>query len=270
MLSGVPGRIEAAICPRVESPRRVGEAGWLHVLRSSPVPWPRWRTTLGQAIRLAQRPANAAELAALVNRWRLPPDSPRLAVLAEQLGVTAASLARLGTGWSSDHKAWAWPMSNACGQVVGIRLRLGSGRKLSVKGGREGLFLPTDLQPGGQLLICEGPTDCAALLDLGFSTIGRPSCTGGIRYCIELVRRLQPESVVVVADRDEPGQRGAERLAMMLRLYCPCVKVVCPPEPHKDARDWKRAGATAADVEQAIAAAPVCQLKMTWARRAGR
>jgi len=267
LVAGQPGFIEAAICPRVESERRIGEAGWLHILRSSPVAWPRWKTTLSHAVRLAQRPANAEELAAMVERWRLPRKSARLAALAKHLGVTAESLARLATGWSEDRRAWSFPMKDAAGQVVGIRLRLGNGRKLSVRGGHEGLFLPDGLQPGEQLLFCEGPTDCAALLELGFPAAGRPSCTGGTRHCIELVRRLKPQVVVVVADGDEPGQRGAERLAGLLRLYCRDVRTIMPPPPHKDVRDWRKAGAVAADVEQAIADAPVCELKTTWARK---
>jgi hypothetical protein len=270
LVAGQPGFIEAAICPRVESERRIGEAGWLHVLRPSPVAWPRWRCTLSHAVRLAQRPANAEELAALADRWRLPRESARLAALAEHLGVTAASLARLWAGWSQDRRAWSFPMKDAAGQVVGIRLRLGNGKKLSIKGGHEGLFLPDDLQPGGRLLLCEGPSDCGSLLDLGFAAVGRPSCTGGVKHCIELVRRLKPQVVVVVADADEPGQRGAARLSGLLRLYCRDVKAVIPPPPHKDIRDWKRAWATPTDVEQAIAAAPACQLKTSWGRRADR
>jgi len=267
LVAGQPGFIEAAICPRVESERRIGEAGFLHILRSSPVPWPRWRCTLSHAVRLAQRPANVEELAALADRWRLPPDSPRLAALATGLGVTVESLARLGCGWNQDRRAWTFPMTDAIGRVVGIRLRLPGGKKLSVRGGHEGLFLPDGLQPGEQLLFCEGPTDCAALLELGFPAAGRPSCTGGTRHCIELVRRLKPQVVVVVADADEPGQRGAARLSGLLRLYCRDVRTIMPPPPHKDVRDWKRAGATAVDIEQAITAAPVCELKTTWARK---
>ena len=267
LVAGVPGRIEAVVCPRTEGERRIGEAGWLHVLRPSPVAWPRWKTTLSHAVRLAQRPANAEALAAMVERWRLPRESARLAALAKHLGVGVESLFRLGTGWSPDRRAWTFPMKDAAGQVVGVRLRLGNGRKLSIKGGREGLFLPNGLKPGGRLMLCEGVSDCAALSDMGFPAVGRPSCTAGTRHCIELVRKLHPEAVIVVADGDEPGQRGAKQLAAKLRLHCRDVRIITPPPPHKDVRDWKRAGATAADVEQAIADAPVCELKTTWARK---
>ena len=59
------------------------------------------------------------------------------------------------------------------------------------------------------MLICEGPTDTAALLDMGFANVvGRPSCTGGIKLLVELVCQRRSEEVVVVADGDEPGQGG--------------------------------------------------------------
>jgi DNA primase len=160
-------------------------------------------------------------------------------------------------------------MSDASGLVVGIRLRRPDGRKLSVRGGKEGLFIPADLPDGGRLLICEGPTDTAALLDLGFSAVGRPSCTGGTRHLVELVRLRRPSELVIVADGDGPGQRGAEGLAATLAAYCAVVRVITPPAPHKDARAWKQAGATAGDVVALIDAAPVRRLQIR-TRKAGQ
>jgi phage/plasmid primase-like uncharacterized protein len=167
-------------------------------------------------------------------------------------------------------------MSNTVGDVLGIRLRLADGRKLSVKGGKEGLFLPgphpAPLPEGegtGALLIAEGPTDTAALLDLGFSAVGRPSCTGGVKLLVELVRKLPPSGVVIVADRDAPGQRGAASLAAALVAYCSEVRIITPPASVKDAREWKRSGATAADVQAAIDVAPVRKLRVSVRRKAG-
>jgi hypothetical protein len=154
-------------------------------------------------------------------------------------------------------------------RIIGLRLRLGSGRKLSVKGGREGLFTPSGLEAGGRLLIAEGPTDVAVLLGLGFQAVGRPSCTGGVKHLTELVKRFRPEEAVIGADRDQPGQRGADRLAATLAAHVPMVKVITPPAPFKDMRIWRQAGATAADVLAAADAAPVRRLRVT-TRRKGR
>ena len=93
--------------------------------------------------------------------------------LAVALGVSVESLRRLGVGWSAKHRAWAFPMSNAAGDVLGIRLRLPGGKKLSGKR-RQGRAVHSRRCPLSDcpattdcLLIAEGPTDTAALLDLG-------------------------------------------------------------------------------------------------------
>jgi len=261
----------AAICARVESRKRCGEGGWLHVLRDDGPVWTPWRRTIGRAIRMMGQPGNGmADFGKLAADFREALRPEALGGLAHSLGVSVGSLSRLGIGWSTRHRAWSFPMGGAHGQVVGIRLRLPNGRKLSVKGGKEGLFLPEGLDLGGRLLLCEGPTDCAALLDLGFpAAVGRPSCTGGARHVVDLVRRLSVPEVVIMADNDAPGQRGADSLAAVLVAYCPAVRVMTPPAGIKDARAWKQRGATAADVQAAIDAAPVRRLGIRTKRKAG-
>jgi hypothetical protein len=159
-------------------------------------------------------------------------------------------------------------MQDAAENTLGIRLRLPDGRKLSVRRGCEGLFIPGALDAGRRLLICEGPTDTAAMLDLGFSAVGRPSCTGGVRLLVELARRWRVPELVVVADSDVPGQRGAESLASVLAAYCPVVRIIAPPAGIKDARAWKLDGAMAAGIEAAIGAAPPWKLTFTVRERA--
>jgi 5S rRNA maturation endonuclease (ribonuclease M5) len=74
------------------------------------------------------------------------------------------------------------------------------------------------------VLICEGPSDTAALLDLGFSAVGRPSCNGGRKLLVELVQQRKPSSIVIVSDNDSPGQRGAVLKA--LRSVVPTIGVM--------------------------------------------
>jgi DNA primase len=153
-------------------------------------------------------------------------------------------------------------MTDAAGRMLGIRLRSPDGTKFAVKGGKEGLFIPANVggDPDPQL-ICEGPTDAAALLDMGFrNVVGRPSCTGGIKLLAELVRQRRTPEVVIVSDGDEPGRVGADRLASVLVAYVPAVRVIAPPAGVKDSRDWLRAGGTRQDVEGAIHAAAVRRL----------
>lgn len=168
---------------------------------------------------------------------------------AEQLGVAVESLRRLYVGY--DGQALTFPMRRPDGFICGIRRRFPDGRKLSVRGGREGLFIPMQLADTGPLVVTEGPTDCAALLSLGFAVVGRPSCTGGTEYVKQLARG---RDTVVAADGDEPGQRGAISLAQELNRICPSVTIIIPPAAFKDARAWLQAGATRQDIESTIAA----------------
>ena len=254
------------ICARVESEKRCGEAGWLHRLRDDDDEW-RFRrrsvTTKPKAA-MGQRQTDVAKLADVM---AVTTPLELLERLADSLGLTVGSLRRLRVGWSTRYRAWCFPMHDAAGQVTGIRLRYPDGRKLSVRGGRESLFVPADLKPAGRLFIAEGPTDTAALTDMGFPAVGRPSCMGGVKHVVELVERLNVNEVVIVADDDAPGQRGANSLASVLRVYVPMVKVVSPPAGNKDVRAWKAAGATAGDIELVIASTPAKRLAVTTSRK---
>ena len=250
----------AAICQRVAegSVKQCGEAGYLHVLRDDP----NWRERpQRRTVRLDRDGGNRPDLGVLAAEYAAAVDLAELQDFAKELGLSVESLIRLRIGWAEQHRAWAFPMHGPDLDVRGIRLRSWSGRKWSVRGGREGLFLPVGLDFSGPLLTCEGPTDTAALLDLGFEAVGRPSCTGGTKLLIELVRRRQPPGVVIFADGDGPGQRGAESLASALIAYCPAVWVIRPPDGIKDARAWNQADAAREDVQAAIDAAPIRRLR---------
>lgn len=234
----------AAICARVESSKRVGEkgAGWLHRLTDVNVPRPKpvfrpappaptrdWDRFSTQCIR---------ELAG--DEWRL----------AEVLGVSELSLCRLCCGWSHQHGAHTFPMRDADCRIIGIRTRYRTGTKLAVTGSRNGLFIPGDLDPTAPLWICEGPTDCAALITPGYSAIGRPSNTAGLDYLIPFVKRWKRRDVVIVADRDPIGSiaetltlNGARRLASELAKINFRPKIIRPPGK-KDVREWIGGGAT--------------------------
>lgn len=246
----------AAICSRVESPKLVGtkNAGWLHRLTEKV---DTRRFPIRRAI-VSCSPARVVDCGKLAAEYAAAISQGQVELLAAELGVSELSLHRLGLGW--DGEAYCFPMRGADGTVVGIRRRLPDGRKLSVRGGHEGLFLPTGLSTEGPLLVTEGPTDCAALLDLRFSAIGRPSCTGGTRIVCELCKG---RPVVVVSDNDAPGLRGAVSLAATLRVYCPFVKFITPPDRTKDARSWLNRGATRADVQNLIDAAPESRLTIS-------
>ena len=234
-------------CMRVPSDHPTKAGGWIHRLTepmgSMPPP------------RRARRPAerHRIDCVALMQRYAGDTAPGSVRRLAGLLGVSCVSLKRLGVAWAAEHHAWACPMYDADMNIIGLRLRDADGKKWAVRGSRNGLFVPDAGLPEQceLVLVAEGPTDVAALLDLGFCAIGRASCSGQVDMLVDVLYR---RNVVIVADRDEakkrpdgsefyPGQEGAERLAEALFGRARTVKVIKPLQG-KDAREWKLAGAT--------------------------
>lgn len=183
------------------------------------------------------------------------------------LGISADSLWRLRIGWCEKAAAHSFPMYGETGQMIGIRLRTGLGKKFCVGGSKNGLFIPCEMTGDGPLLIVEGPTDCGAALDWGFDAIGRPSALACVAMTVAYCRRQRRE-VVIVANHDEPkyrldingnpmgepfypGQEGGEKLANELASVGLGVKLI-EPLGAKDCRQWKREGATREVVETVI------------------
>jgi len=159
-------------------------------------------------------------------------------------------------------------MSDASGDVIGIRCRFPNGKKASVRGSRSGLFIPTDLRRDGPLLICEGPTDSAAALDLGFDAIGRPNCNSLVEMTVEVVKgRME---IVIVADRDAVGIAGATKLANVIALHCPSVKIIQPPDGIKDLRQWLNRGLTPQALQNIVTTLAPIRVRVSFSRKGVR
>jgi hypothetical protein len=244
----------AAICARVIdgcARRKDGSAieakdgqGWLHELR---------RGEKGRGIEHGPRRATRnddrprIDCIALQQQFLSSCVDFEVQELADSLGVTTGSLYRLGIGYANRIDAFTFPMRDGANRIVGFRTRHADGRKRAVPGSRSGLFIPTRLSGSGPLLICEGPTDTAAALAVGFDAIGRPSCRGGTDHILALLKRQRRE-VWIVSDRDTPGRQGAEALAEAVFPVAEAVKVIAPPSA-KDLRAWVVAGATRTVIE---------------------
>ena len=178
--------------------------------------------------------------------------------LGVNLGVSTRALNRLCVGW--DGTAWTFPMRDGYGKIIGVRRRMWNGAKYTLKNSRNGLFIPDQLVQEGPLLICEGPTDCAALIDMGYDVIGRPSCSTGIDMSNDYLKRFRLRDVVIVADNDEPktigghvrrpGQEGAQACAHAIVKNTMRVCVIKPKS--KDIRGWVQEGATRRSVDVLI------------------
>jgi hypothetical protein len=231
-------------CMRVESshPSKSTQGGWLH--------------RLGEPVEYKPRPVKSPPMPVVIDftaeAQKYIDNIKSYAALSKALGVSTRSLERLQVGHNG--RGYTFPMRDGRENIIGIRVR-GTNGKWCVPGSRNGIFWPEGVYCGSDwpLVICEGPTDCAALLDLEFDAIGRPSCSGGTEHIIEFLKGKRRD-VIIMADKDEPkerpdgtvwfpGQEGAARLAKQIKSLVRTVKV-CHPPNHKDIRAWKIAGAT--------------------------
>lgn len=167
--------------------------------------------------------------------------------LARRLNVSPATLVALGVGWREDREkdgdtwagtgrwAWVFPEVDGRGRVIGLLRRYEDDRlkKKLVVGGRRGLTVPTPWRKlPGPIVLCEGASDTAALLDLGFCAIGRPQAKART-VLTDLAELLEGDArdVVVAADNDAVGRSGAEDLAWALGSELFREVRVLPPLP---------------------------------------
>ena len=193
------------------------------------------KTTPGPAWKPPEKTCPAPDWQRMLVQWESQTEENRLVDFAGNLGVSPDSLHALGCCWASNHKAFAFPMRNAAGDVVGVRLRNEFGRKWSVNGSRSGLFWNAICEKTTPW-ICEGCTDAAAALTIGLWCIGRSSCNGDAHHLRALLHR---QSTVILADNDKPGLDGARKLAA--ELAGPTTILILPA---KDLRDFVKAGGT--------------------------
>ena len=222
------------ICPRVPSERSLGDAGWLHrpsgEMFAPPVP------------ALPVREECNIDWEAGVLKCKQAMTDAQWEFMQQDLQLPQKSLSAFGMGWSQAKGAYTFPMHDASGKPIGVRLRYPNGRKMSVRGSKSGLFMHEGDHSRGLLLVAEGPTDAAALHSLGFNVVGRPSCNGGTKYLYEFIN--WKHEVVLIPDKDKPGIDGAESVAKMLKVKTKQVKIVEPLGSCTDAKEWVVGGLT--------------------------
>ena len=144
--------------------------------------------------------------------------------------------------------------------VVGVRFRNLAAAKWAARGSANGLFIPTGNNPSGLLCVVEGPTETAAMLDLGFSVVGRPSNTAGCDFLLTYAKKFLPRRpICIIRNNDPEGSvaemhtiAGAETLAERLKVEKAASEVSIVHPPLKDVRAWFNEGATRQDVEELI------------------
>jgi 5S rRNA maturation endonuclease (ribonuclease M5) len=115
--------------------------------------------------------------------------------------------------------------------------------------------LPTVIEQarrGGRVYVVEGEKDVHAIEKAGGVATCNPG--GALKWGSAYSRPLKGAEVVVVADRDEPGRRHAQKVAADLTGIAKSVQIV-EAAAGKDAADHLRAGYTLDDLRSPQAAA---------------
>jgi hypothetical protein len=135
-------------CMRVESQVQMRNGGWWHPNNLS---GGRREKTLSVespsptvAASGTATPAQTLDCEALLREWRWSQNG-QLEPFAATLGVSITSLKALSCAYATEFKAFAFPMRDSSGKVIGIRLRTMDGKKFAVKGSKQGLFLTTEM-----------------------------------------------------------------------------------------------------------------------------
>ena len=187
----------AAICPRVKSERRMGDAGWLHRFESSNIQF------------LPTPPEESATEAYGEHHWAVRADeffeSPFSATARERLAsewrVRTAVIEALMIGW--DGKTYSIPECDADGNIIGISRRWPDGRKRFHSGGNRGLTYAADwYEDDGSIYVVEGASDVAAMLQADYCVIGRPSSSGGLKHLEKMLMRVDRE-VIILGENDK-------------------------------------------------------------------
>lgn len=157
--------------------------------------------------------------------------------LAFRWNVEVKFLHEIGVGW--DGQAWTIPFYNADYRIVGIQRRFPNGFRCAVTGGTLGLVLPTTLASSDKLVVCEGASDLVTALQLGFSGLAKPNALVGKELLYDWLHKHRPmwKKILLMADADEAGIRGAEETQRHIDSEFVRTKVVIPDDG-KDLREW--------------------------------
>jgi hypothetical protein len=225
-----------AICPRVESARRVGEAGWWHGSNDAPGAFVPCKAFEEQypAVDWERRWALARTACTRSDTERLSATLKIPASMIEAAVEVGTEPGRAGSG------SFAFAMKGSDGKVCGLKLRLDDGRKLCAKGSRLGLILSRRFDPSRRdLVVTEGESDLMVAASMGHNAVARPGC----RACVtQIAWMARGKDLLVIADNDPAGLAGARALVDACKARARSARVVVTAR--KDLREWYCNGGT--------------------------
>lgn len=167
----------------------------------------------------------------------------RLQELADLLGLPGEAVGAMPYAWYPAEDCWVCAEVGPDGMICGLERRYRDGSKMSMAGGNRGLFMPTDFNPGDDVVfVVEGASDTAAALAMGLKAVGRPSNRGGKAALAQLLRG---HKVLIVGENDQkqsgdwPGKDGAVDVSDSLaETWGEPVGWCLPPAGAKDMRGF--------------------------------
>jgi hypothetical protein len=115
------------------------------------------------------------------------------------------------------------------------------------------IFQPQELADTDWVILAEGELDCLVLLDQGFPAV---SGTGGSGvFKPEWAEGFTDKAVYVAYDADDAGDKGAVKVANVLRNFASVVYRVRLPDPGMDITDFFHLGGTVEEFEELLSAA---------------
>jgi len=223
---------------------------------------------------------SAAEIKGMLKQQQTALSPKRLELEAKRLGVSQQAIEEYRGGWDARTGLLSIPMFDGEEKCIGFSLRTHEGPKKCIPGSSNGLFIPASfkhnrypddfMNPAAPMLLVapEGPSDCMAMFDVGFTAIGFPNAQGGAQFLARLLARCKEagkaRDVVIIGDNDKlkrladgtpywPGWEGALAKAAAIGIACKSLKVFKFREA-KDARQMLR------DKGAAVLSAMIMQL----------
>ena len=157
--------------------------------------------------------------------------------LATQRGLSIRALRAVEIGY--DGAFYTIP-EHIGDEVVNLKRSRIGGKLLSTAGGRAGWVVVDDNNP--TVLIAEGAWDAAALFDIIGRGEGKRSILGASSansIPTQTLTDFAGRTVLILFDNDDAGNRGARRLAEMLRGVARTVKVLVWPKGTADGFDLR-------------------------------
>jgi 5S rRNA maturation endonuclease (ribonuclease M5) len=158
--------------------------------------------------------------------------------------VSSDSIKIFGPRWCESKKCYLFPMWDGIDNLIGIQERYLTGEKKATAGSKLGLFIPTfNFRQTKGLIITEGVSDAIVLSNsCRLPIIARPSCSTGTSHIRDFLNvHTNIKTVVIIADNDEVGIRGAQDLRDVLKdnIKYLNLTVLAPFRGSKDVRELR-------------------------------